>query len=302
VSAPGEPEPPVVVWRGRDAAAAREHALVLTALGIEHATGRDEGWHVIAVASRDERRAREELLRFDAENAARPPAEEAPALTSGAHAAALYALVLGLLWICQRGQALGRDWEAAGENVAGALPAGEWWRAITALTLHADAAHLLSNVVFGAAFVWFSAQLAGTGVALAAILAAGALGNAARALLPPAGYHALGASTAVFGALGLLAGLHGRRRARARQARLRRWTPVVAALLLLGYLGTEGMRTDVPAHVTGFLAGLLLGLLLAAPLHEGPPGRHAQWVAGLAAAAALALAWSSAFAAAPAAG
>jgi len=293
----------VTVWRGRDAAAAREHALVLAAVGIDHATGRDEGWHVILVAPQDSRRALEQLARYEAENPPQPPEEEVPrARGAGVGAPILFALVMFVSWIFQGAHAFGLDWAAAGVNDADQLRGGAWWRPITALTLHANGGHLLSNVLFGAAFVWFAAQLAGTGVALAAVLVAGAMGNATRALLSPGSYNALGASTAVFGALGLIAGLNGRRRARLEQARLRRWTPVIAAVLLLAFLGAEGEHTDVPAHLTGFLSGLLLGLLLDRPVSDGPPRLATQWKAGLAAVAALVAAWASAFPASPAAG
>jgi len=40
---------------------------------------------------------------------------------------------------------------------------------------------------------------------------------------------------------------------------LRRWSPLVGGVLLLAYTGTGGERTDVAAHLTGFVAGLLVG-------------------------------------------
>ena len=38
-----------------------------------------------------------------------------------------------------------------------------------------------------------------------------------------------------------------------------RWAPLVGGVLLLSYLGTGGGRTDVAAHLFGFLFGGLLG-------------------------------------------
>ncbi len=287
---------PVTVFRTRDGEACREHALVLAALGIEHAMGVDEGWQVIVVAARDAARARDELRRFEAENSApRSAAEEPRRLAGGADAAIPFALLLVAVWIAAVRHSLGRDWEAAGEGVAGRVLAGEWWRAVTALTLHADAAHLAGNVLFGGAFLWFTSQLAGPGVALAASLLAGALGNALNALVQPADHRSLGASTAVFGTLGVLAALGFRQQAARRQPRWKRWAPLVAGVLLLGYLGTEGVRTDVVAHVTGFAAGLAVGLLLARPLRERPPGAAWQWLLGLASLAAVWGAWLAAF-------
>src|SRR5262249_21470503 len=157
----------------------------------------------------------------DAENVLPPAAADDEAelerpLARGGDAAIAFALVLLAAWICERERSFGRDWEPAGESVAGLVRGGEWWRAVTALTLHADATHLAANMLFGALFTWFTAQLAGTGVASLAVLLSGALGNAANAALEPPEHTSIGASTAVFGALGILAALHVSQRARER--------------------------------------------------------------------------------------
>ena len=40
---------------------------------------------------------------------------------------------------------------------------------------------------------------------------------------------------------------------------LKRWSPIIGGVLLLALLGVGGERTDVLAHITGFVAGLLTG-------------------------------------------
>jgi membrane associated rhomboid family serine protease len=74
-------------------------------------------------------------------------------------------------------------------------------------------------------------------------------------------YRSLGASTAVFGALGLLTG--GAIRLVYRGNHPFRWrslfVPVAAGLTVLGLYGAGDQRVDVVAHVTGFAAGLILG-------------------------------------------
>ena len=42
---------------------------------------------------------------------------------------------------------------------------GQWWRTITALTLHSGLAHLISNLVFGCAFGGLAAHSLGSGLA-----------------------------------------------------------------------------------------------------------------------------------------
>ena len=80
--------------------------------------------------------------------------------------------------------------------------AGEWWRAVTALTLHADLAHVLANAVAIAIFLGAVARRLGPALATWLALAAGVAGNVLTALVAGGGHVSLGASTAVFGALG----------------------------------------------------------------------------------------------------
>ncbi len=150
---------------------------------------------------------------------------------------------------------------------------GEWWRAATALWLHADLGHLVSNAGSGA--LVFTALVHGFRDPLRAwslLAAAAILGNlAAAAIHHGEPYRSLGASTAVFAGLGLLTGRAVRLLLRA--SGVRRWRalalPLVSGLVVLGLLGAGEARVDVIAHATGFFAGLLLALL-AAPL----PARH----------------------------
>src|SRR2546430_9329762 len=53
------------------------------------------------------------------------------------------------------------------------MMAGEWWRAVTALTLHADAPHLLGNALASALLVTAVCQQLGPGVGLWLVLLAG---------------------------------------------------------------------------------------------------------------------------------
>jgi membrane associated rhomboid family serine protease len=180
-------------------------------------------------------------------------------------------------------------WFEAGSARASRMVAlGEWWRALTALTLHADLGHALGNVLAGALFGGSVCARLGTGVGAALLLAAGGLGNVANALYHRAGGHdSVGASTAVFAAVGILAAdVLGARRL----PRGGRLAPLGAAFGLFAMLGTSE-RADYGAHLFGLAAGLALGLLVARPL-PAPPPQRAQLLWGSLAGAALAGAWS----------
>jgi len=105
----------------------------------------------------------------------------------------------------------------------------------------------------------------------------------------------LGASTAVFGAVGILAAF-----SMARNRHLphgRRHHPMAAALALLALLGTEGKETDLGAHLFGFIFGALLGVAAACIVNErGRPKGIANALMALACAAAVVASWWAALA------
>ena len=87
----------------------------------------------------------------------------------------------------------------------GLFEAGEWWRPFTSLFLHGDFEHLIGNVVFGMLFCIFVAQSVGPWFGWALILSSGAIGNFLTAwFYHPEPFQSVGASTATFGALGML--------------------------------------------------------------------------------------------------
>ena len=104
-----------------------------------------------------------------------------------------------------------RDWLGAGRLEAGPLLAGEWWRAVTALTLHIELDHLGGNLAFGAFFGYFIGRYLGAGVGWLAVLLAAAGANVLNAWVQSPAHRSIGASTAVFAALGLLVAYTWRR-------------------------------------------------------------------------------------------
>jgi membrane associated rhomboid family serine protease len=202
-----------------------------------------------------------------------------------------YAAVLLVIAVLQHRHAFSLDWVASGKTNAGLVRQGEWWRTVTALSLHSGVEHLAANLVFGGLFGLFTGRLLGSGLAWASILAAGAVGNAMNAWVQPVSHSAIGASTAVFGALGILSSYAWKQRRGIGDGWIRRWTPVVGGVLLLAYTGLGGERTDVIAHVTGFMSGLLLGGLYGAMGRRIYIKAWTQSLLGLTALALLAVCW-----------
>jgi rhomboid protease GluP len=275
---------------------AERHALVLAAVGIGCRLalgGRGRGGVGLLVAPAEAERARREIALFERENRPVPrrPVATPPAV-HGADAALAYCAVLVSLFVADHRHLGSVDWRALGAVQAGLMrDGGEWWRAVTALCLHADLGHLAGNLAAGAGLGLLVARILGWGLGWLAVLLAGVLGNALNAALQPDAHAAVGASTAVFGALGLLSGHARRSRTVPWRGGLRRWAPVAAGVMLLAFLGTGGERTDVGAHVAGFAAGWATGFALAHASGHLPTGAAAQRAYGGAAACLLTLAW-----------
>jgi membrane associated rhomboid family serine protease len=210
--------------------------------------------------------AREQLARYDRERVGWPPRPVAEPVTHGTD------LITPLLWAAAvlavfRLQGGHPGWIAAGALEAAAIfERGEWWRAGTALFLHADAGHVVSNAMIG--LIVFTAVLKTLGRAAGWLLLAAAslAGNLAIAAASyPAAYRSLGASTAIFAGVGLLTGRA--LRVVARTENPRRWRAMLAALgsgvVVLALYGAGGLAIDLGAHVAGFVAGLALGFVAA---------------------------------------
>lgn len=154
--------------------------------------------------------------------------------------------------------------ERGASSSIGIFDSGEWWRPFTALFLHADIPHLAGNIVGGAIFAALVSKAIGPLKAWAMILLCGTMGNLITAWMNhPDAFRSIGASTAVFAALGILSGLgvSETMRDRARLPWARITAPVLAGVVLLSWLGGgNGSNTDVMGHVFGFGSGLVAGV------------------------------------------
>jgi rhomboid protease GluP len=150
---------------------------------------------------------------------------------------------------------------------AGRILGGDWYRAATALLLHADIVHLLGNMAGIAILGSAVCSIMGWGVGWLTILSSGIAGNALNAVVYKAGHSSIGASTAVFGALGILTAWQVLRRVNRPGRRLKALMPLGAGLALLGFMGSS-VHTDVLAHLFGFLSGITIGGLYGATVRE----------------------------------
>jgi membrane associated rhomboid family serine protease len=242
-----------------------DHGLVVLALGQPYWLVASGAQFRLLVEPQALESVREEIACFDRESVGWPPSPppERQAPRSEFATPAIWA-VLVIAVYCGQGLWPGRLEDAGDMDSQALFDRGEWWRLATALFLHADPGHLVSNVLSGV--FAFSAVLTTIGrrrgwllLALASVT-----GNLAIAALNyPGPYRSLGASTAIFAGLGLLTGRAIR--SASGDGRKRRWqsifAPMAAGITLLGLFGAGGIQIDVGAHATGFAAGLVWGFI-----------------------------------------
>lgn len=244
---------------------ARTWGLVLESRQIHcQALRRGLGWQLL-VPENSIAVAMKELRHFEAENQGWPPSPPPPQkLIDNQFSTICVLIALGVFYnvsmhkIAFNGLS-SIDWMSTGRIQVGKVMIGEWWRVITALTLHADSLHLMGNLVIGGLFITRLCRVLGAGLGWALLLATGVFGNWINVCLQAPNHLAVGASTAIFGAVGLL-GAISMVRSRLSPGLKNRWTlPIAGALGLLAILGVGGENTDLGAHLWGFICGLLLG-------------------------------------------
>ena len=282
VSMHPEPPPPAVPLTARIPARSRgqvmDWSLVLASQGIEHAIDDPDetGWGLIVTES-DRAAALNAIRLYRRDNRRwrwRKTISTHSAIFDGV-GLAWVALTVVFYWL-STSRAGFRD---VGILDGSAFAAGQWWRLFTATLLHADIMHLATNALFGFILLGFAAGCYGTGLGLLGAFLAGVVGNLASLVLHGKSMHGLGASGVVMGALGMVA-VHS-------IAYLRN-APGAARIILAGLAGGVMLfallglspGTDVIAHLGGFLAGIVIGALLA-PVSQSPYGSIINLSAGL---------------------
>jgi len=245
---------------------ADQWSLVLRAANIPSKIEFEKYSWVVKVSSIHEKKALREIAAYMEENSDWPPYRPEkkfplPVLTKYQPPTILMMGALIILFVITGPWAAGSDWFTQGA-VSGKqiLEHGQWYRLVTALTLHADIVHLVGNLLIGGVLVHFLCRLLGHGLGWFLILASGIIGNFANILMHGTTHNSVGFSTAIFGTIGILSGYQAvsRRSAALKEILL----PLAAGAGLLAFLGAGGPRTDLGAHFFGLLAGGALGGLL----------------------------------------
>ena len=173
-------------------------SLVLDQEGIPHQLRAvaEEQWALAIESDADAVRAEAALAAFERENPlpARTVREE-PRPLEGVLAGLLFGLGLLALQIWT-GPESDSVWFVRGSAEAASILRGEWWRTVTALTLHADAGHAVGNALLGGLLLTLLSRRLGPGPASWGLLLAGVLGTAAAAELIRHRFTSVGASTA----------------------------------------------------------------------------------------------------------
>ena len=244
------------------------YGLVLLSHGIVHrAVQGDDGWE-LRVDPERLLEAQRLIEQYRAENPTEPdPPDDAfldyKRSLAGVWGAALLAVVHVYVYTVADTYFLRGALAAS----AGRILGGDWYRAATALLLHADAVHLLGNMAGIAILGSAVCSVMGWGMGWLAILSSGIGGNVMNALVYRAGHSSIGASTAVFGALGILSVWQALRRTGKPGLNIKTLMPLGAGVALLGFMGSSA-HTDVLAHLFGFLSGIAIGGLYGATVRE----------------------------------
>lgn len=242
-------------------------SLVLSAVGISHQVTQTPEKAILQVSSENLHAAQFQIQAYAEENKNWPPKPDnsvdsfvpflQPPTLLLIGALALFFSVTGpwsaqSLWFTQ----------GAG-NAQRILQNHEYYRLITALTLHADTVHLLGNCFFGGFLFHFFCKLTGNGIGMFAMLMAATLGNYINVRLHGDQHLFVGFSTAVFAIIGMLATLNRHNRVSKHYVRV---IPFMAGAALLAMIGSSGERTDLGTHLFGLCCGFGTGWLLGRPL------------------------------------
>ena len=271
--------------------------LVLSAKNIPFLLAQRGGRRLIYVPPMAEGIARYEIAGYNAEPAPRIRPSTTP-VWRNLHLAALFFVVLaGWHGICAGwwefpGLApLARsEWMRLGAlDVYRTRALHEWYRTVTALSLHSDSLHLFGNVAAGCMFLTLLSRHTGFGCGLLLTVLGGVLGNICNVLYRPLPFVSMGFSTALFACLGLLSGIQALQEGR--QGWRKALLPLGAGAGLFAMLGTEGERTDYAAHLFGMAVGLGQGYAYHRLLSHARPSARMQLPAAAGVALLFALAW-----------
>lgn len=255
---PAEPEYPETVQVSEGTfRQVRDDSLVLLSQGIEHRLVRsEEGPFQIFIVPEMESAAKTQLELYHKEN---PPKEENPPIPLSFSLQPLWVLLAPILvTLLQFTDKI--NLHSEGVSDAAKVLKGEWWRSLTAQTLHGDARHLASNLLCGYIvmnMITFRIPL----LRLVPFIAvAAAVANLCVSATVQTDFRSLGFSSFVFAAIGCLSVIEFRLMPKESHGMLRRFAPLCGAASLAVFLGL-GENADILGHAYGFVAGLFCGFI-----------------------------------------
>lgn len=269
-----------------------DYSLVLSSQGIPHQWVRLSGGWILRVPAPQADAAQQAIHQYVQENKSVPESTASGNRFSLAGVwAALVLMTLHIYWtVWTDPRPVMEAFSASADHI---IRQGQGYRTVTALLIHRDLPHLFGNMLGLGLFGSTVCSIFGLGVGWLMILASGTLGNWLNAAVYQSGHWSVGASTAVFGAVGILCGHRFVTRIGRAESRMRSLLPIGGGIALLGFL-SAGANTDIMAHLFGFFAGLFMGTGWS---RWGPqaPSNRMQWAAGAVSAAVLAAAWTKCF-------
>ena len=236
----------------------RDESLVLLSQGIPHRIERSEDGPFQIFVEPDKRRISQIQLRlYHREN---PPRTDNPPLPLKFTFQPLWVLSVPVVCTLLDFSGAVSQMNNAGIADAGKILRGEWWRTITAMTLHGDSRHLAGNLVSG----FLALSLLHYRIPLAKLVpflaVSSAIANFFVAFTVKTSFRSLGFSGFVFAVIGCLAIIEFRLMPRETHGMLRRFAPLCGAASLAVFLGL-GENADILGHLYGFIAGLLCGFI-----------------------------------------
>lgn len=245
-----------------------ELALLLASQFLPYRLDYAEHDYVISVAVEFEAQAQREIDLYKAENPQTPKVTDRLVMPSGDLLYVLMPPFVGTAWGVFAGTY--SQWKELGLAHAALIREGEIFRAVTALTLHADSGHLFSNLLAAWGFAFFLQRRMSLGILSLLTLIAGFVANMCEAWIVES-HRSLGFSTGTFAMLGFLVALETRSAWIGKGTGLKAWfTPLLGGILLAVLTGVSP-EVDVLAHGLGFICGF--GLMSCFWRFELSPGK-----------------------------
>lgn len=255
----------VVIGTYKSVRLAHEAGLAVLAAGHHYWVYQVEDLYALAVLPKHAETLRREVDIAQLKNRFWPPVSiDLPNQSTRKTPTVIFAISLLGMFTAQN--AIPRLKDVGMNSSEGVFQNGEWWRIVTAITLHADLAHLAGNLLGIAFFTYLCCRYMGNGLAWFLIVLVASFSNLTNAYIRMGEpFFSLGASTAVFAALGLLAGFPVGTFLKTRDPMQNRdWlVPFFGGCILFAWMGGGEFPTDVMGHVLSFAFGTVVAIGIA---------------------------------------